>query len=347
MAHPMHPAYGTATLALLAAAWMAMAPACASEAAGVGKGAAPKPAQRVAAYPAGSQVVNPNGSCLSFTGLEDAVIENIVIGPCGSHGIELHDSRNVTIRNVVIADTVESGIYVLGSTSIEITESRISGAVTGVNVIGSSDVRVSCNTIEDPRGPIPRGQLVQFNKVSGAGNRISCNVGRNRPGRGRPEDAISLYQSRGTPDSPIAVTYNLIVGGGPSQSGGGIMLGDDGGSHQLAKGNVLVEPGQYGIAVSSGDHMAIVANLVFSRRQAFTNVGIYAWNQYPHACHSIAIERNKVRWMSKTGQPNPYWNGENCGSIAGIESNEFSAELSPEIANARAPECACRREGRR
>lgn len=310
-------------------------------------GSAPAVDVRAPGQEPGTQISNPKGTCLVLSGVKDKIIENLAIGPCGGHGIELLDSRNVTIRNVVITDTVESGIYIAGSTSVEVTESRISNGVSGVYALDSSGIRVTCNTIEDPRGPIPRGQLVQFDKVTGADNQISCNAGRNRPGRGIPEDAISLYKSHGTAGSPIAVTYNVIVGGGPSESGGGIMLGDDGGSHQIARGNILVDPGQYGIAVSSGRHMSIVENMVLSRKLPFTNVGISVWNQYPHACNTISVERNKVKWQSKTGRANPFWDGENCGGIKGLRSNNFAAQLSPDIAELKAPECQCINEGRR
>jgi hypothetical protein len=77
------------------------------------------------------------------------------------------------------------------------------------------------------------------------------------------------------------------------------MLGDDGGSYQLAKGNILVDLGQYGIGVASGNNMTVADNLVYARKQPFTNVGIYTWNQYPHPCHTISITCNKVRWQSK------------------------------------------------
>jgi parallel beta-helix repeat protein len=293
-------------------------------------------------------LTNPKGNCLELRGVKNKVIENQVIGPCGENGIELWESENITIRNVVIKDTTASGIYIYGSKSVEITESRITNTVSGVYAVESSGIKVGCNTIDDPRGPIPRGQFVQFNEVVGGENRISCNVGRNQPGRGIPEDAISLYKSHGAASQPISVLYNLIVGGGPSESGGGIMMGDAGGSHQLAKGNVLVDPGQYGIAVSSGNNMTIVDNLVYARKQPFTNVGIFTWNQYPHPCHTISITGNKVKWQSKTGSPNPYWDGQNCKKITGLRSNDFAADLSPEIANIKTPaECACKNEGRR
>jgi hypothetical protein len=299
------------------------------------------------AKPAKRAITNAEGSCLVLEREKDKVIENLKIGPCAGNGIELRDSENITIRDVVITDTVGSGIAIFGSKSVEITENRITNTISGIYAVSASGIRVGCNTLEDPRGPIPRGQFVQFDKVVGGENRISCNVGRNRPGHGTPEDAISLYQSHGTAASPISVVYNVITGGGPSESGGGIMMGDDGGSHQLAKGNILVDPGQHGIAVSSGSQMSIIDNVVFGRQQPFTNVGIYTWNQYPHECHTIAVSGNKVKWTEKSGRPNPFWDGENCGKIIGINKNDFAARITPEVAETPSPECSCRGEGRR
>ncbi|MCC7250772.1 right-handed parallel beta-helix repeat-containing protein [Hyphomicrobium sp.] len=300
-----------------------------------------------AAVAPGSKITNAKGSCLSLSGLKNALIENVVIGPCGGHGIELHDSHNVVIRNVVIEDTQESGILIAGSTAVDVLESRISRTISGVYALNSKTLNVSCNTIVSPRGPIPRGQFVQFDKVTGSDNRIRCNSGHNEPGQGEPEDAISLYQSHGTAQSPITVADNLIVGGGPSESGGGIMLGDSGGSYQVATRNVLVDPGQYGIAVSSGHDLSILDNVVYARRQPFTNVGIYTWNQYDPKCHSIRVEGNEVKWISKTGAPNPFWDGENCGVIKGEHKNNFAAKLTADLAERKPVEaqCSCKSEG--
>src|SRR5262249_4717665 len=137
-----------------------------------------------------------------------------------------------------------------------------------------------------------------------------------------------------------------IVGGGPSRSGGGIMLGDNGGSYQIAQHNILVDPGQYGIAVSSGSHMSIVDNSVFGRQQGFTNVGIYVWNQYRSECASIAVKGNKVRWFKMSGEPNSFWDAGNCGKITGLETNDFAADLSGKIADTTS-DCKCSFAGRR
>lgn len=345
---------GVAQLAALPARGVAVAAAVLFVLAGASHGPAianglapsPEPQMRVLEEISGKEIESKDGSCLSFDKLENAIIENVVLGPCAKHGVFISNSRNVIVRNVSVSGVGESGIYVLGSSSVSITENKIENAISGITAVSSSGIKVSCNTVENVRGPIPSGQFVQFNDVQGPDNQISCNVGRNLPGRGQPEDAISTYKSSGTPASPILVERNLIVGGGPSLSGGGIMLGDDGGSHIVARSNILVDPGQYGIAVASGDNMSILDNLVLGRSQPFTNVGISVWNQYPHPCRDITVRGNTVTWYSKTGAANPWWDGENCGPVAGVQENAFDAKLTPMIQEYSAPECGCESAGR-
>ncbi len=281
------------------------------------------------------------GPCLVINGQRDVVIEHRIIGPCGSDGIVVTDSERITIRNVTLRDTGAIAIYILGSRDIEVSGNQVRNALSGIFAQDSTGVRVRCNRLEDMRGPIPRGQFVQFDSVYGGGNAISCNHGRNRPGTGQPEDAISLYKSRGLPSSPIRVERNVIIGGGPSASGGGIMLGDDGGAYAVAHRNILVDPGQYGIAVASGEHMAITENLILARRQSFTNVGISVWNQYPSTCRNITVRGNSVSWISRTGAANPFWDAGNCGPVRGIRENRFNATLSADMADAPVPDCDC------
>ena len=110
---------------------------------------------------------NANGPCLVIRGENNRVVENLRIGPCGGNGIEIWNSQNVTLRNVTIADTASAGVYIENSTFVQVNESKISNTLVGVNAVSSRNVAVQCNTIEDPRGPVPRGQFVQYNKVNG------------------------------------------------------------------------------------------------------------------------------------------------------------------------------------
>jgi len=284
---------------------------------------------------------DPLPPCLAIRDRNDLVVERRTLGPCASHGIEIINSKRIVLRDLTIEGTGEIGIRVLGSEDIVITGSRIANTLSGIHIQSSRRIRIRCNTIVNPRGPIPRGQAVQFNEVHGPGNEIACNRIVNEPGRGNPEDAISIYRSSGAPEAPLLVSHNWIRGGGPSQSGGGIMLGDDGGAYLAARGNILEDPGQYGIGVAAGHHIDIVENVVRARQQPFTNVGIYVWRQYPRPCHAITVRSNQVSWLSRTGIANPWWNGGNCGDIDGLSANTFAGAAPVEAGSLFARTCQC------
>lgn len=197
------------------------------------------------------RIQNPNGDCVVVNSGANVIIENSYIGPCKGKAISVSNARDVHVRHNYIK-RASSGLYA----------HKLSG------------VRFHNNKVQDVLGPRPRGQMVQFNNVTGANNAIYLNIALNTPGASLPEDVVNLYMSSGTAGSPITVRENYLRGGGPSTSGGGIMLGDNGGSFETADRNILVDPGQYGIAVAGGNDMKITANQVFAKKQDFTNVGI-------------------------------------------------------------------------
>jgi NPCBM/NEW2 domain/Bacterial Ig domain len=203
--------------------------------------------------------------------------------------------------------------------------------MSAVYIQDGAAISIVQNRFTNVIGPVPRGQFVQFNRVNGAGSRISCNVGENIYGQATPEDALNLYDSNGTASSPIIVENNKIKGGGPSSYGGGIMLGDGGGSYQIARNNILADPGQYGVAIAGGNNIQVLQNRVYARQQSFTNVGIYVWNQYGAACFGHTVQGNSVNWTNSSGQKNPAWNAGNCGTVTSMDSNNWNATLTDAI----------------
>ncbi len=178
---------------------------------------------------------------------------------------------------------------------------------------------------------VPSGTASQFDKVTGGGNRIGDNLAVNILGKSHPEDVINVYKSSGTAEDPIQIVGNKIRGGGPSDSGGGIMTGDGGGAYIVVKDNILVDPGQYGIAIAGGHHIQILDNKVFAKRRPFTNVGIYVWNQSKAPSHSHSVKGNQVKWLNKAGVENPCWDARNCGPVAGWDANDWHAGLDDRI----------------
>lgn len=256
-------------------------------------------------------------------------VRNLIIGPCEGPGISIVDSKNIKIDRVKVLDTVGAAVLILNSINISIQHSDFERNASGIYALKSSDISVQGNRFKNVRGPMPRGQFVQFNQVSGR-SRISKNCGLNELGKSSAEDAISIYKSRGTKMEPLLVDHNTIIGGGPSHSGGGIMLGDGGGEFIEAISNRLINPGQYGIGVAGGNHIVVENNEVIASRAPYTNVGIYVWNQSDELCAGIEIRRNKVSWLSSSGKPNPWWSADNCQKVV-LEGNSFKIHAQPEI----------------
>lgn len=202
---------------------------------------------------------------------------------------------------------------------------------SGVVADVGSAIKVLYNDIKNVQGPMPRGQLVQFGNVNGAGSSISYNVGENILGQSHPEDAISLYKSNGTAGSPIQVVGNKIRGGGPSGSGGGIMSGDMGGSYVLVKDNILVNPGQYGLTVASGHDITITNNKIYSQKLPFSNIGLSAYKQYNIPTYNITISNNAVNFTNNKGILNNMWNAKNCGTVTGWSTNRHDSNVTASV----------------
>lgn len=244
-------------------------------------------------------------NCDSIT-LINCDLNSVVAGGC-------HDLR---IVNCYIHNSTYEGVYLDDCVGVLVQGNRFERVKTGVLAHRSRGVRVIGNFCKDVLGPIPGGQLVQFDKVTGEGNRIANNYTINAFDTSQPEDVISLYQSHGTPESPILIENNYLTGdptrgsAGKSDSGSGIMLGDNGGSWQLCRNNTLLSPGQVGIGVACGEDIVVENNLILGQQSDVANVGLYAWNQYEdQPAGRVTFRGNTVAWVNNAGKDNPFWEG--------------------------------------
>lgn len=290
------------------------------------------PYTETAAKVAGTYI---NSTTIKLYGVHDITISGLAIQGGSVPAIELDNCYNIHITGNKLYNSSDVGIHLYHCNKISIDNNYFTNVSTGVYVQGTvgGGIAIYNNQFLNMLGPLPRGQFVQFNNVNGPNCLISGNVCENILGQSHPEDAISLYMSNGTAASPIAVRCNRIRGGGPSETGGGIILGDAGGSNQLVEGNMLVNPGQYGIGVAGGTNMQILNNKIYAKQNTFTNVGICVWNQYTStsSCAMIAVSGNQINWTAAGGYLNSGWNNGNCGAVEGWDNNSWSANLSAAI----------------
>ena len=270
----------------------------------------------------GSNYTGPYEKSLSLEYKEknDFVIDGLEFSSSDGKCITLWGCENVVIRNCKFKDVfVDAAVYVQGSTNVTITNCQFENVQAGLIVSrGKGGIKFENNSVKNIVGDLHGGsrfsQAVQFIESNGPGNSISYNVIENIPGESFPEDIINIFHSNGTAESPIIIKGNWIRGGGPSASGGGILMGDWGGSYQIAEDNILVNPGQYGMGIGGGHDIILRNNKIYAKQQPFTNVGlsICNWTQKETGPSSnIIVENNSINWTNKEGAISTAWVYEN------------------------------------
>lgn len=258
----------------------------------------------------GGTYSNPSGDCFEVNNSSHIVVENVDFENCWGVGFSVYNSTDVWLINSKGAH-FNGGVFALISSGIHIINPNLS------------------DPHRDWQDPA-RGQLIQFDQVTGAGNEIRGVRGGNVAGSD-PEDQISLYKSYGTEASPITLSdINLIspTGASTSGSGSGVILGDGGGAYQKIEDYLLINPGQVGIGVAGGEHITVGPGIIWGQQDVETNVGLYVWNQSSVACGDITVQNNVVSMIDKNGNSSPNWDGGGCGTVAGWDQNVWGADLS-------------------
>lgn len=267
-----------------------------------------------------------------WSGINNQTISKLAITNSAGHCISLTNCSNITIQNCKLGPSLGKGVYLYNCTNIKITNCTMDSVSTGVSANLGTGIKVTYNDVKNVQGPYPQGQMTQFNEITGGGNLIGYNVAENISGKSNPEDAISMYKSSGIAGDPIQIIGNWIRGGGPSESGGGILAGDNGGSHVLIKDNILVNPGQYGISICSGRFNSIKNNKIYSKQTAVSNIGLAINNLYTtFECSSDTIMNNEVNFTRNEGSLKNFWNPGNCGTVIGWSTNVYNPNLNESI----------------
>lgn len=269
------------------------------------------------------------------------VIEGLDFSNVNGDIIALYDCENVTIRNNRFTSSNKRGIYLYNCKNVTMIDNTFENVHTALVASTSQGVVFEYNDIYNVGGPLAlsddtnNGFVAQFIMVTGAGNSISYNAAENIYGESSPGDLINVNQSHGTAQSPIIVKGNWFRGGGPSPSGGGILIGDLGGSYQIAEENILVNPGQYGMGIGGGHNMILRNNKVFAKRQDHNNVGYSICNWSEDASgksYGITFEKNIVNYSNRNGESgNSWWIYQNMEPVAGKSTNKYDPTLTASI----------------
>ena len=265
-----------------------------------------------------------NDESISLEGCRD-----ISIYCCDAHSIVLRNCESIRIMNCWIHGSKAPGVHVEKCKGVMIQGCRLDDVASGVYALDSEGIQVTGCYCENVKGPMPRGQFVQFDNVKGPGSLIQGNYCMNYSGHSTPEDVVSMFESEGTKESPILIERNYFLGdpqrgsAGKSATGSGIMLGDYGGAFIVCRNNVVLNAGQVGIGVAGGSSIRVEGNLVSGESSEVSNVGIYTWNQSKKPGADITVIRNRVFWKDQHGELNGFWNGHGFENLE-VQENEFT-----------------------
>ncbi|MDD3561216.1 right-handed parallel beta-helix repeat-containing protein, partial [Petrimonas mucosa] len=277
---------------------------------------------------------------IQHVGKKNFVIEGLEFSSNDKDMVVLYSCENVVIKNNSFKSSLtKRAIYLDNCKNITIIDNTFDEVHTALVAHNSRGVKFDYNDVRNVGGPMKtedkdNGFVVLFDKVNGEGNSVSYNVAENIFGSSSPGDIINLNQSNGTAQSPIIVKGNWLRGGGPAASGGGIILGDIGGSYQIAEDNIVINGGQYGVCIAGGHDMVLRNNKIYGEKNYFTNIGLYACNWYEEyfgKSYNITVEGNVVNYRNKEGNLSNWWFAENMEPIKGKETNRYDASLTPSI----------------
>jgi hypothetical protein len=261
----------------------------------------------------------------------DITIQGITIRNYSKNGIHFNSGSNLKLRRVTFEDTGGGTGEVKGAVRLNY--------VQNITISHSTFKRVTAGILStDCKGPVTiewntainiGRNFVQLDKCTGNDIKIRYNS-MEREGdylRGSAHDVvdwISIFKSEGTPDNPIMVKYNRARGHGHDDTGSFIMLGDGGGKHQLATGNIGVNPGQVGIGIAGGENIVVRENMMYSNEGwEDSNVAFYSANySEPHPCANHEISENRSFWIKGTlRMQSNVWTDQRCSPK--IENNYF------------------------
>jgi hypothetical protein len=253
----------------------------------------------------GISVSNSSNVVIQNSQIHDLVREPAQPNFYRSQGIRAVNVTNFTVTNSQFHDIYTNTTQPFDEPAVAMHLEQVRGAAifrntfqnvgSGVYAVeGSTGINVHHNSGLNWKGPLPRGQMVQFAFVSGAGNSIECNISDNVRGANNTEDNINLYASSGTAASPILVRYNRTRNGSSSMTGSGIVVesGPSPTSYVHVIGNRIVTPNNAGIGITDASNILVRENKLFATDATISHEGLYGHG----ACSNLQVDTNRLNW---------------------------------------------------
>jgi parallel beta-helix repeat protein len=271
-----------------------------------------------------------------ISGQKNITIQGYLITGGISNCIYLRDCTNVHITKCKLQDSKKVGILLENCKNVLIDSCYITNVQTGVNAKSSVTVKVNSNYFLNMNGPFPAGCAVQFNNVSAPASQINYNRVENIAGQAQhPQDLLSVYKSNGMPGDSIQVIGNWIRGGQVTNDSGGaagIVLGDVGGSYQVARYNIVINGGFVGMQVQGGSHIKMDHNTIYSSKTPYSNDGLSYGNYSDQPSTDVEISYNKIRFFNKNGnEVDCWWDSRTVSKPIGWETNILKADIDEKI----------------
>lgn len=270
-------------------------------------------------------VVNPGGTPskpVSYSGKSNFTISGLSFSGGTSDFLTLTNCSNVHITLCSFANANVWAINLSNCTNVTVDNCFFTMICKGVMAKGGSGINVINNQFLNLNEPVVYkgdfAHFVQFNGVTGAGNRINNNAFENIYGVAvHPHDLINCFNCAGTSADPLQVNNNVMRGGmvdggwpGSGDTGAGITF--DNGTNIICQGNKGVNPGCAFIqinTVSGGTHN----NVIVSGNQGVSLIpskvaadGIIALGTKVN----VQINNNLINWLKYNGAHGVFAGGE-------------------------------------
>lgn len=231
--------------------------------------------------------------------------------------------KNITIDTCFIA-TSYRGVYL-----------QYSGATDNSMVYLHVNNNRFFNIADAAGHPNGGGSSVQYFNCNGGGIQMNYNKTLTTIVSAEVGDIYNFYKTNGVNYSYAEAIGNQVQGGSTLTAGkSGVILGDVGGSYQIATDNIFVNSGAQGAQVQGGHDIIMRRNKAYGVATSYTLAGFVYGNYSGASSYNVTIDSNRAKWFNKSTSRLDKWFDPNTVSVpigwnTNVSDNTLSTSLLP------------------